>query len=97
MADHRFLHWFKNQTLDSRLSNNSIETLGDISLWPSWKLIDPNEPDYTDYCQMLSRDINGEQYGFLAGNKMYYVAGAGQARYENITELGNNWIHPPDV
>jgi len=95
LPDHRFLHWFKNQTLDSRLSNNSIETLGDISLWPSWKLIDPNEPDYTDYCQMLTRDINGEQYGFLAGNKMYYVAGAGQARYENITELETiGFTHP---
>ena len=30
-------------------------------------------PKYTDYCQMLGRDIEGKQYSFIAGNKMYYI------------------------
>ena len=32
-------------------------------------------PKYTDYCQMLGRDIEGKQYSFIAGNKMYYIGG----------------------
>jgi hypothetical protein len=34
----------------------------------------PSLPPRTDYCEMLERDIQGEHYGFIAGNKLYYVA-----------------------
>ena len=33
-------------------------------------------PPKTDYCEMLQRDIQGEHYGFIAGNKLYYIAGS---------------------
>lgn len=53
------------------------------------------KPPFTDYCEYLERDINGEQYGFLAGNKVYYVAGAGGADYRDITELETiGFTHP---
>jgi len=52
-------------------------------------------PPFTDYCKFLERDINGEQYGFIAGNKIYYVAGSGGADYRNITELETiGFSHP---
>ena len=33
------------------------------------------EPPYTDYCEMLARDIEGKQHSFIAGNNMYYIGG----------------------
>jgi len=91
----RFLYWFKDEGNENHLGNNTINELGDITLWPSWTAVVPSDPTYTDYCDMLSRDIHGEQYGFLAGNKMYYVAGAGQAVYKNITEFETlGFTHP---
>ena len=45
------------------------------------------KPPFTDYCKFLERDINGEQYGFLSGNKIYYIAGSGGAEYRDITEF----------
>ena len=32
-------------------------------------------PPYTDYCKMLSQEIQGRKHAFLAGNKTYYVGG----------------------
>jgi len=34
-----------------------------------------NQPPYTDYCEMLSQEIQGRKHAFLAGNKTYYVGG----------------------
>ncbi len=33
------------------------------------------QPPYTDYCEMLSQEIQGRKHAFLAGNKTYYVGG----------------------
>ncbi len=53
------------------------------------------KPPFTDYCKFIERDINGTQYGFLAGNKLYYVAGSGGAEYRNINELETlGFTHP---
>ncbi|MBB6463645.1 LamG-like jellyroll fold domain-containing protein [Flammeovirga kamogawensis] len=91
----RFKYWYIDEELTQRLANNSIESLEDKTLFTSWIAIKEGVPTYTDYCEMLSRDINKEHYGFIAGNKMYYVAGAGQAEYENITELETiGFTHP---
>jgi hypothetical protein len=52
-------------------------------------------PPETDYCKMLERDIGGEHHGFLAGNKMYYVAGASAAEWDNNFELETiGFTHP---
>ena len=32
-------------------------------------------PPFTDYCSMLSQEIQGKKHGFLAGNKTYYIGG----------------------
>ncbi len=34
-----------------------------------------DRPPYTDYCKMLSQEIQGRKHAFLAGNKTYYVGG----------------------
>ena len=43
-------------------------------------------PPYTDYCEMLGRDIQGEHYGFIGGNKLYYVAGSFGAYWHEFYE-----------
>jgi hypothetical protein len=43
------------------------------------------QPPHTDYCAMLSREIQGIQHGFLAGNNLYYCGGTTDA-YWNVTE-----------
>jgi hypothetical protein len=32
-------------------------------------------PPYTDYCAMLSQEIQGKKHGFMAGNLAYYIGG----------------------
>ena len=46
----------------------------------------PGIPPRTDYCEMLERDIQGEHYGFIAGNKLYYVAGSFGAYWDEFWE-----------
>ena len=36
---------------------------------------DDGLPPYTDYCEMLSQEIQGRKHAFLAGNQTYYVGG----------------------
>jgi hypothetical protein len=31
------------------------------------------EPPFTDYCEMLARDIEGKMHSFIAGNHMFYI------------------------
>jgi hypothetical protein len=52
-------------------------------------------PPRTDYCEMLSRDIQGEHYGFLAGNKLYYVSGSFGAYWHEFWESETiGFTHP---
>ncbi len=52
-------------------------------------------PPRTDYCEMLVRDIQGEHYGFLAGNKLYYVSGSFGAYWHEFWESETiGFTHP---
>ncbi len=52
-------------------------------------------PPRADYCEMLERDIQGEHYGFIAGNKLYYVAGSFGADWEEYLESETlGFTHP---
>lgn len=51
-------------------------------------------PVYTDYCQMLARDIQGKGHGFLAGNLLYYVGGQASAEWNIIEEETLGFTHP---
>jgi len=42
-------------------------------------------PPWTDYCAMMARDIQGVKPGFMAGNKMLYLAGESDVEW-NIVE-----------
>ena len=55
------------------LSKSSNVDLVDYALWaPEYSNI---QPPYTDYCDMLSQEIQGKKHGFMAGNKTYYIGG----------------------
>ncbi|MCH2036060.1 MAG: PA14 domain-containing protein [Puniceicoccaceae bacterium] len=52
-------------------------------------------PPKTDYCEMLQRDIQGEHYGFIAGNKLYYIAGSFGAYWHEYLESETiGFTHP---
>ena len=52
-------------------------------------------PPRTDYCEILERDIQGEHYGFVAGNKLYYVAGSFGAYWDEYWESETlGFTHP---
>ncbi len=56
---------------------------------------DINKPPQADYCEMLQRDIQGEHYGFIAGNKLYYVAGSFGAYWHEFWESETlGFTHP---
>ena len=38
-------------------------------------VIDDVTPPVTDYCEMLSQEIQGKKHGFLTGNKTHYIGG----------------------
>ena len=53
------------------------------------------QPPRADYCEMLQRDIEGEHYGFMAGNKLYYVAGSFGAYWHEYWESETlGFTHP---
>ena len=33
-----------------------------------------SSPPYTDYCNMLSQEVQGKKHAFLAGNNAYYMS-----------------------
>ena len=65
---------------------NSFVFVTAATLVISWAVAEGTPPPRTDYCKMLERDIEGEHHGFLAGNKMYYVAGMSPAEWDRMTE-----------
>ena len=42
------------------------------------------KPPFTDYCEMIARDIAGKKHGVLAGNLMNYVGGQSNANYDIV-------------
>ena len=54
---------------------------GAINASPTWSFTIGDRqsnavaPPYTDYCEMLSQEIQGKKHGFLAGNRTYYIGG----------------------
>jgi hypothetical protein len=52
-------------------------------------------PPHADYCAMLERDIEGAHHGFLAGNRLYYVAGLSAAEWDHMIEAETlGFTHP---
>ncbi len=51
-------------------------------------------PPRADYCKMLARDIAGRQHGFLAGNHLYYVGGASDAKWRTREHETLGFTHP---
>ena len=52
-------------------------------------------PPRSDYNEMLERDIQNEHYGFIAGNKLYYVAGSFGAYWHEFIESETlGFTHP---
>ena len=49
---------------------------------------------YTNYCEMIARDLAGKKHGFLAGNLMNYVGGQSNANYEIIEHETIGFTHP---
>ena len=55
------------------LSRSTNVDIVDYALWaPQYSNV---IPPYTDYCAMLSQEIQGKKHGFLAGNLTYYIGG----------------------
>jgi len=52
-----------------------------------------SEPPYTDYCDMLTRNIQGSKHGFLAGNLLYYVGGQANAEWDIIEHETLGFTH----
>jgi len=63
-----------------------VRRLSLLTIFFSLSFGSSNIPPSTDYCEMLEKDINGIQHGFLAGNKMYYVGGQSGAYWDGIPE-----------
>lgn len=51
-------------------------------------------PKYTDYCAMLARDIEGKQYSFIAGNKLYYIGGKVDEYWRPVRHETIGLMHP---
>lgn len=51
-------------------------------------------PKYTDYCEMLARDIEGKQYSFIAGNKLYYIGGKVDEYWRPVKHETIGLMHP---
>ncbi|ARN56162.1 hypothetical protein STSP1_00535 [Sedimentisphaera salicampi] len=57
------------------ISKSSEVDIFDFALLSANSGPDENEPAYTDYCDMLSQEVQGKKHGFLAGNLNYYIGG----------------------
>ena len=51
-------------------------------------------PPVTDYCELLARDIEGKQYSFIAGNKMYYIGGKVDEYWRPVRHETIGLMHP---
>ena len=52
-----------------------VLTFGWSSVGIGGLCLEDSPPPYTDYCDMLSQEIQGRKHAFLAGNLTYYVGG----------------------
>lgn len=52
------------------------------------------QPPFTDYCEMLARDIQGKAHGFMAGNLMYYVGGQTTVEWDVFEHETLGFTHP---
>ncbi len=66
-----------------------------LMVLPSLSVAEEIKPPRVDYCKMLERDIEGQHHGFLAGNKLYYVAGMSPAEWDHMFETETiGFTHP---
>jgi hypothetical protein len=47
-----------------------------------------------DYCDYLSRDIQGRQHSFIAGNHMYYIGGRSSTEWKTTEHETIGFTHP---
>ena len=52
------------------------------------------QPPFTDYCDMLARNIQGKAHGFMAGNLMYYVGGQTNTEWDVTEHETLGFTHP---
>ena len=73
----------------------SFVFLSTLGLLDAAKIESRKGPPWTDYNEMLERDIQGDHYGFIAGNKLYYVAGSFGAYWDEFYESETlGFTHP---
>ena len=73
----------------------SFVFLSTLGLLDAAKIESRMGPPWTDYNEMLERDIQGDHYGFIAGNKLYYVAGSFGAYWDEFYESETlGFTHP---
>jgi len=51
------------------------------------------QPPYSDYCEMVARDIQGNKHGFIAGNLLYYVGGQASAEWDILEHETLGFTH----
>ena len=48
---------------------------------------------FTDYCEMLEKEIQGKQHGFMAGNSTFYIGGKSNV-WEQVENETIGLTHP---
>ena len=76
--------------------NRVIKILFSVLLFLTLQVVVNAEvrPPYANYCDMLARDIQGIQHGFLAGKHMYYCGGKTSAEWDVIENETIGFTHP---
>lgn len=64
-----------------------------VFLWLPSISFSQTTPPFTDYCEMLARDIQNKKHGFLAGNLLYYVGGQASADWDIIEHETLGFTH----
>jgi len=87
------LHWLETGcTPPDSCGGSDLDASTQVDL-QDYALLTPDmhapgpQPPYTDYCQMISQEIQGKKHGFMAGNLAYYVGGrqGWSSKYEDET------------
>lgn len=66
-----------NQTYYWRVDTTWREFTNASQVWSftTDSTVDCDTPPFTNYCDMLSQEVQGKKHGFLAGNNTYYIGG----------------------
>ena len=78
----------RDQCSGSDLNHNTKVNLRDYALLTPNILPPVHPPPYTDYCAMLSQEVQGKKHGFMAGNLTYYIGGHYAVWKSNMVRWG---------